>query len=474
MEESGTFEQELLEALSKKAEWFNTTQLTQLLADYRMLHTLVKNLFELLVKKSILIPDPYRLDKRISEIVLPESKPFPEGDIAKELGMRFSDYELVLDFICTNFRFSLENLTLPKLKKLTEFLASFDWDGLSPNSPLVNTKAVAIAITNAKSGAQPVMVSMISDAVLKSANTLKQLNAEMAELVAFQKEMYKGQIRRDVLGNSSFNQSATQNADAEYAEIQRLFPKVMGKLPFYKDLVNEILLENFGDDKDKRREALFQKLQIKVVQKKEEVKKKGPDTKAMILECVFAVGGLAPTIQTLHQKLADDFTLLFARRKGFFSALGAMLKKAFKLKEKERTVDVNIKDSRNEMGRMEKINVTDFMTSLAQKSRIYNGIANRGPEFNKIISASEDSILSFVTKQLSEAKTLFSTINALDIHFKKEVEIINRPKVKGLQIELSALRNSIVAINKKRGEYLSVKEEQEQMQKLGMAENEAK
>ena len=112
------------------------------------------------------------------------------------------------------------------------------------------------------------------------------------------------------------------------------------------------------------------------------------------------------------------------------------------------------------------------MNNIASKSRIYNGIAIRGPEFSKIMGATEESILGFVTKQLSEAKMLFSLINALDIHFKKEVEIINRPKLKGLQIELSALRNSIVTINKKRGEYLAVKEEHEQMRNLGMSTNE--
>ncbi|MBQ7753148.1 MAG: hypothetical protein IJR80_05785 [Treponema sp.] len=247
----------------------------------------------------------------------------------------------------------------------------------------------------------------------------------------------------------------------------------MGKIPLYTDLVNDIIQEDFAEDKDKRRAAIFQRLQIKQVVKKEDHKKKGPDTKALVLESVFAVGGLAPTIQTLHSKLDDDFKLLFAKKKGFFSMLAAAIKKAFKLKEKELTVDVSIKDAKSEMGRTETIKVNDFMTGLAQKERIYNGIANRGPEFNKIISANEESILGFVTKQLSEAKSLFSIINALDIHFKKEVDVINRPKVKGLQIELSALRNSIVAINKKRGDYLSVKEEQDQMKKLGIANNEA-
>ena len=474
MEESENFEQQLQEALSQKAEWFNSVQLPQILADYRMLHTIVKNLFELLAKKNLIIPDPYRNDKQISEIVLPESKPFPEGDIAKELGLRFSDYELMLDFICTNFRFSLDNLTLPKIKKLSEFNASIEWDGLSPNSAKVNTKALGIVISNAKGASQPVMVSMLSDAIQKSAEVLKKINVEMAEMAEFQKEMYKGQIRTTILADSNFNKDAAASSEGMFAEIKKHFPKAMGKMPFYSDLVNDLIQEELGEDKDKRRAAIFQRLQIKVAPKKAEVKKKGPDTKALAMESVFAVGGLAPTIQTLHQKLEDDFKLLFSNKKSFFSSLASAFKKAFKLKEKELTVDVSIKDAKSEIGRTETIKVNEFMTGLSQKARIYNGISNRGPEFNKIISANEESIISFVTKQLSEAKTLFSVINALDIHFKKEVDVINRPKLKGLQIELSALRNSIVMINKKRGEYLAVKEEQDQMKRLGMSKNEAK
>ena len=473
MEESGNFEQELQAALSKKAEWFNGQQLPQTLGDYRMLHTIVKNLFELLTKKSLIIPDPYRLDKRISEIVIPDTKPFPEGDIAKEMGLRFSDYELMLDFICTYFRFSLDNLTLPKIKKLVEFNACIEWDNLSPNSAKPNTKSLAMVISNAKSGAQPVMVSMLGDAIQKSSDCLKKINSEMAELVAFQKESYKGQIRQKIIANPGFNKEAASTSEGELAEIKRLFPKLMGKTPLYNDLVGELIKEDFDSKRDKLREDIFARLQIKAAVKKEETtKKKGPDTKAMLIETVFAIGGLAPTIQTLHQKLEEDFKILFSKKQGFFKALAAAFKRAFKLKEKELTVTVTLKDPKTEVGRSEVIKVNEFMSNIASKSRIYNGIAVRGPEFSKIMGATEESILGFVTKQLSEAKMLFSLINALDIHFKKEVEVINRPKLKGLQIELSALRNSIVAINKKRGEYLAVKEEHEQMKNLGMSTNE--
>ena len=112
------------------------------------------------------------------------------------------------------------------------------------------------------------------------------------------------------------------------------------------------------------------------------------------------------------------------------------------------------------------------MIELTKKERIYNGIGNKGPEFAKVQASTEDSILTFVNKQISEVQSDFTIINALDNMFKTETEVSNRVKIKGMQIELSALRNSIINANKKRGEYASVRDEIEQMKRLGIKDNE--
>jgi len=474
MEEVDNFKEALQGAIVKKQEYYNSEFLQKVLGNYRLLHAIVRNLFDMLSKKSLIIPDPYRLDKRITDIVLPDSEPFPEGDIPKELGLRFSDYELVLDFICTYFRFTVDNLSITKVKKLMDFNGAFEWDDLSPNNVKTNTKYLALVLGNARNSGQQVVISMIADAVQKSGSVIQELNAQLNEVAIFMKELYKCEVRKCIFDNPSFNSASVTSAETELAEIKRLFPKTLGKKPFYNDLIGEILQEDFGSDKEKRRAQVLKRLEIVIEQKKETNKKKGPDSRAILMDSVFAVGGLAPTIQTINAKLEEDFKLLFAKKKSFFGAIKKAFKKAFKLKDKELTCDVVIKDPKTEAERIEKIKVNEFLNNLAQKERIYNGISNRGNEFTKITSATEESILNFVTKQLSEAKSLFSIVNALDIHFKKEVDILNRPKLKGLQIELSALRNSIVAINKKRGEYISVKEELDQMKKLGISENEAK
>ena len=56
-------------------------------------------------------------------------------------------------------------------------------------------------------------------------------------------------------------------------------------------------------------------------------------------------------------------------------------------------------------------------------------------------------------------------------NIKKYVDIMYRNKIKGLKIDLTSLRNAIINVNKKRGDYVSNKEEIEQMKKLGIKDD---
>ena len=116
MEESN-FSQVVKEALSKKQEWFNSVRLQDLVNEYRLMNTCFHNLYETLTKKNIIVPDPYRLDKRINSIIVPENGPYSESDMAKIMGTRFSDYDVMLDYLCNYFRFTKDALTLPVKKK---------------------------------------------------------------------------------------------------------------------------------------------------------------------------------------------------------------------------------------------------------------------------------------------------------------------------------------------------------------------
>ena len=471
--EGYNFDAELQTALSKKQEWYNSESLQQLLDQYRLMHTCVKNLYECFVKKSLIQPDPYRLDKKISDVVVPESTPFSESEIPNVFGSRFSDYETMLDFICTYYRFSIDNLSIMKVKKLIEFNKVFEWDDLSMNSAKMNTRALSMTINSAKNNAPNVLQSMINDSVAKCSQATKIINKMLNELGLFLRELYKGSLRRDLFDHPDFDKAkAAESAEGEFSEIKRLYTKVTGKKTMFNDLIAEIVEEDHGPDKERKQQAVLERLTIKGIENKAQTKKSaGPYTKEMLMQTIAALGAIAPTLSQLHGKLGENFTLLYQKKNTFFNKLIAALKKAFKLPEKEKICNLPIKDAKTGAERTQKIHVNEFLTDVSRKEHLYNVIGMKGPEYQKINNSNEDAILAFANKQISEIQSIFVIINALDSYFKNEVETEFRPRVKGMQIELSALRNSIINANKKRGEYASFKEEHAQMQKLGLTEN---
>lgn len=470
--EDNVFREQLQELIKAKMLWFNTERLQELISQYRLLQTCVGNMFDMFSKKSIIVPDPYRLDKRISNITVPESSSFTEAETAKVFGTRFSDYNTMLDYICTYFRFSVENITIPQIKKLVELNNYFEWGNLSSNNPKCNTRALAMCISAARSGAPSVVQSMLNDSTTKSAQAAKEINNILNELGQFQREVYKAEVRKDICEHPDFDSGkAYSSPEQELAEFKRLYTRVMGKRVFYNDLISEIIEEDQSQNKEKRRNDLLAKLQITKKQTKIETVIKNSDSKELLMTVILTIAAFAPTLSQLHSKLSDNFTVFFTKKNSFINKLIALLKNTFHIKEKDRICYVTVVNPKTGEEKSQKVNATDFLLDIAKKINIYTGIGNRGPEYSKIESSSEDAILTFVNKQISEVQSFFTTINALDSFFKKEVDLLNRSKIKGMQIELSALRNSLINANKKRGEYASTKEEEEQMKKLGIKEN---
>ena len=57
-------------------------------------------------------------------------------------------------------------------------------------------------------------------------------------------------------------------------------------------------------------------------------------------------------------------------------------------------------------------------------------------------------------------------LTALDEYFKSAPSIENRPRIKGLKMELTSLKNCIAKTNQRKAEYTALIEEEEQLKKL--------
>ena len=223
MEES-EFSQQLQTGISQKSEWFNTEALEKLLLQYRLIHSCVRNLYDMLIKRSLIESDPYRLDKHISDITLPDTSPFNDSEIFSAIGNRFSEYETMLDYICTYVRFAVDSLPIPKVRKLLDFNKVFDWEDVVISSANPNNHGLAVTLNNARNGAPAVVQSMVNDCVNKCAQASVEIKKILNELGTFQREVYKFEIRRDIIESPRFDKSAFSTADDEFNEIKKHFP----------------------------------------------------------------------------------------------------------------------------------------------------------------------------------------------------------------------------------------------------------
>lgn len=470
MENGNNFTETLLQALDEKAQWYDTEELPKILDNYRLLHTCIKVVFDFLVKKAMITPDPYKLDKKISDIRAPESEQFVENERSVVMGMRFSDYESTLDFLCNYYKFSVSQLSLPNIKKLVDLNNAISWNSFSANSNKINTRVLATMVFSARQSSDALTASMINDNLVKASHALNDINSAIKEYTDFQKEWYKGQVRKTVILSPEFDANKALSSPAnEMQQIKKHFASGMGKVPFYNELIEEIIREDQGEKKTEVQKQLLDKLNIqKDVSKKTEKK---VDTKALILNALQVLGSTPPQLGVIAQKIQENHDILQSEHNSFMDRLKRALRKAFGLEEKPLYYNIVITDQTTGSKRTEKVHYQAFMNDFATRIRRYGSLSQtNSPGFKKISSMPEEKIADFVSSQITDCNRLMVLLNAMDEFFKNTAMPINKSKIKGLKIDITTLKNSVVKANQQRVEYTSYIEEEAQMKKLGISE----
>lgn len=467
--EKTDFKDSLFSALDAKSQWYDTKELPSLLENYRLLHTCTRTLFDFLVKKALITPDPYKGDKRISSIVAPDNNPFPEQDRSMVMGTRFSDYESMLDFLCNYYKFSVSNITLANIKKLTELNNAVQWNSFSMNSNNINTRMLASMLLSTKQNADALTASMVSDSLTKASKALNSINKTLKGFTDFQKEMYKGNIRRNVFTCPQFNADKAESSPSEeLAQIKKNFAAVMGKEHFYNNLVDEIIHEDHDPDRDNLRKRLLARLAVNA--NENEKKKARVDTKDLLMMSIRVLGAMPGQIMSAKQKIVDNHDVLESEHNSLFDKLKKALRKAFNIAEKPLYYSITITDGSSDTKRHERLDYNRFIIELENRAKLYSAISvKKSAGYERIMALTEPKILEYVNKQISESQTMLKTLNGLDDFFKNTALPQNKSKIKGLKMEITTLKNSVIKANQSRSEYTAFIEEEAQLKKLGIA-----
>lgn len=468
MAENSEFNKKIIEAAEERIAYLDTSELPKLQEAYRLHLTCVRNLFESLVNKNLIIPDPYKKEKKISEVVKIDNSDFNENERAVVLGTRCSDYESMVDFVCNYMKFSVNQLNMDRIRNLLELNATFNWGNLTENSPRPNTKGLAIVIKQLRNGAPPILHSLIKDTTHKTVEALNEINNGLKKLAEFQKEVYKIDIRRNIFESASFDLEKYSATPAMLmAEIKRAYPSSMGSRPFSNELISEVVAEETAPDKEQRRERLLASFQT---EKKNTVKKEATvDIHDMLMESIRLLGTSADQLDIILSKILANHDVIQSEHNTLGDKFSKFIRKLFGLSEPSIDYEVVITDKHTEAKKREKINFNAFSENLSKRIRYFSSFSVKNtPGYNKISAMPEEKSLEFLNIQISEFKKLTVLLEALDEHFKTIALAPDRNKIRGIKIELTSLNNIIVKVNQHRAEYVAFKEEQIQMEKLGI------
>lgn len=460
MADSNDFQKNLADALAARADWLEKSELTNLKEELRTFHTAFAGLYNLYLKKGLINEDPYKNEVKIGELAVPETGPFEDTDWIDQYSIRLSHYDSQMDFLVNFYQFSIESLTMEKIKCILGLVRFIDWTRLTNNSESTNTKSMVELLTQAKAGADPLSISIISESQSKLAKTTGSILSYLKTFSDYNREAYKFEVRTKVLSELS----PTENSVIPI--IKKKFAAAMPRKPFYPDLVEEIIKENSNIGQPLRDAVL------KGLETPDSKPKVAPQVsfKGILIDGLNVIGSSGLALGEIGIKLDENAAFLEGRKNGVWDKFKRIIQQMLN-KEPDPTIfNVEYIDPIKGVPVKEKVDFFNFREEINRKIRTLTALSSRnGAAYNKMQSMNEDQLIGMLEKNIRDMQTMHKLLSALDDFFKLEVGREDRERIKGIRPELATIKNAIVKANQRRHEYSAQKEEEEQLKRLGIS-----
>jgi hypothetical protein len=466
MAETGQFSyiDTLQQTLASRREWLEKTELTRLKDELRIYQISFASLYNIYLKKKIIDEDPYKQDTKINEIEAPDSQPIPEARKIEQLSIRLSNYDNQLDFLVNFYQLNVDYLNLDRIKRIVGLIRYVDWVSLSPDSQFPMTKAVSEMTNNAKVGVDTLTLSIIGESLTKLSKTTAASMAILKELNVFYRELYKLNVRLNVSKDMTAAEATPEN-------IKKKMHTEMPGSPFFKELVEEVIKEDYSASSVDLRDTVLNSLRV-VDNSKQKATKAVVNYKVILLDGIVVIGGASNSLNEIISKLQENQTIMESRKKSFFEAIKELIRQITNAEPEEVVYNVESMDQTKGVPVKEKVNFHQLMDELEKKTKILASFV-RGPAYNKLSNMTEDQIIGYLEKNVKDIQTYHRILTSLDDFFKANVQPEDRNKIKGIKPELSALKNTYIKANQLRYEYSAQIEADEQMKRLGAIPNDS-
>ncbi len=468
MEQGSEFVMQLAPALERRRDYIETKLMAELKEQFRLMQTSFQSIYNILLRKSLVNEDPYKLDKKISEITIPSKDPFTESAKNEQLSIRLSDYDLQLDFINSYYEFSLNTLAMDDIKKVAELVKYIRWEQVTETSSNLITRTLAAVLGRIKQGSDDLSTKIVGDALTQLSKVSKKILSLLKETSSYHREQYKLEFREKVLPEVKLSPAIVQQKQEDALKlVKQKYPKLMENTPFYQALIIEVLQEEYSENADEMKQTLLEQIDVQSDQPKK--KKQEVSFSTYILDGIRMLASSGTHLEAAIKKLEENNDFLVNRKLSFGEKFKRWLTKISKKKPSALIYEIEYFDNDSVHAKTEKLNFTKFLEDAKKRTAVLaNLVSKMSSQYRKIEQAPEEKAFEFLTSNLTDVQLILRRLPALDAYFKTEVPKEQRNLVRGIKMEINAIKNAYVKANQKRHEYVSKKEEREQLKKLGI------
>jgi hypothetical protein len=406
--ETNDYTKKLDEALKARADWLEKSELPKLKEELRVYHTGFASLYNLYLKKGLIHEDPYKQEAKIGEVEVPPSTPFSEAEKMDVLTRRLADYDNQLDFLVNFYQFSPDYLTLDRIKRILGLVKYIDWVHLLPDSQSLVTRAVAEMTNQVKTGTDPLTMSVISESLSHLNKSFSPIMGYLKVLTEYQREAYKLDLR-EITGAMSANEASNP------ANIKKKLSQSRSGTPFYPDLADEVIKEDYSKEGPVLKNDVLKRLQL--ADEKPKTVKVQVSFKSILIEGIQGLGGTAQTFVDVAGKMEENKTILENKKQGFLQKLKKLMAQMFNKEPDPIVYDVEYMDPVKAIPVREKINYNSFRNDMERRIRTLTPMAARGSASGKLESMQEEQLIGFLERNIRELQILHKTLNALDEFF---------------------------------------------------------
>jgi hypothetical protein len=460
MAENNNYPSLLSQALHARAEWIEKSEMAKFKEELRTFQATYAALYNIFLKKGLIHEDPYKQEARIGELEVPDTSSFSEAERVEQLSIRLANYDNQLDFLVNFYQFNVEFLNLDRIKRILGLVKFVDWAHLSMDSPLPITKAVMEMTLSSKNGLDSMTLSLFNESLNKISKATGVILGYLKMLNDYHRESYKFELRAAITGDMKAGEVTLGN-------VKRKFAAAMPGRPFYPDLLEELIKEDYSNEGPALQEKVLKNLQV--ADAKPKLEKQEISFKQILIEGLQVIGNNSNTLQEIAPKIDENKGIIANRKKSLWRRIRRLIQQITGKEPDPVVFEVKYMDPVRGTQVREKINYTNFRADMDKRIRLLGGYTARGTVPQKLAAMGEDQLTQILDRLIRDMQNTHKLLGALDEFFKTAALDGEREKVKGIKPELAAMKNAIVRANQIRHEYSARREEEEQMRKLGIA-----